>query len=222
VKRPLVYSGRCVGLAASTLVPVSPVTSVLFGISIGLLWLSTVPPASSLVMLMFGTRYMAMLYGFAFFSHQVGGFLGETGWDVKVQPVIDPQDTPPVDGYEIPRRIREAMFLRMPASCFPYTAGAQRMDLDHTKSYVPLAGGGPPGQTGVHNLGPMSRPEHRIKTHSRWQVRQPEPGGWIWRSPHRAHHLVTNAGTQYLGDGSFARRVWRAAAPTTGQAVTVA
>ena len=45
-------------------------------ISIGLLWLSTVPPTSSLVMLMFGTRYMAMLYGFAFFSHQVGGFLG--------------------------------------------------------------------------------------------------------------------------------------------------
>jgi predicted MFS family arabinose efflux permease len=42
----------------------------------GLLWLSTVPPTSSLVMLMFGTRYMAMLFGFAFFSHQVGGFLG--------------------------------------------------------------------------------------------------------------------------------------------------
>ena len=37
---------------------------------------STVPPTSSLVMVMFGTRYMAMLYGFAFFSHQVGGFLG--------------------------------------------------------------------------------------------------------------------------------------------------
>ena len=46
------------------------------GRSIGLLWLSTVPPTSSLVMLMFGTKYMAMLYGFAFFSHQVGGFLG--------------------------------------------------------------------------------------------------------------------------------------------------
>ncbi|OYX89105.1 MAG: MFS transporter, partial [Azorhizobium sp. 32-67-21] len=41
-----------------------------------LLWLSTVPPTSGLVLLMFGARYMAMLYGFAFFSHQVGGFLG--------------------------------------------------------------------------------------------------------------------------------------------------
>jgi hypothetical protein len=153
---------------------------------------------------------------------QVRRFLGDTGCDVKVQPVIDPQDNPPVDGYEIPRRIREAMFLRMPASCFPYTAGAQRMDLDHTKSYVPLAGDGPPGQTGVHNLGPMSRPEHRIKTHSRWQVRQPEPGVWIWRSPHRAHYLVTNAGTQYLGDGPFARRVWKAATQPRRSLVTAA
>jgi MFS family permease len=47
-----------------------------FGFVIGLLWLSTIPPTSSLVALMFGTRYLAMLYGFAFFSHQVGGFLG--------------------------------------------------------------------------------------------------------------------------------------------------
>ena len=42
----------------------------------GLLWLSTVPPTSALVALMFGTRWLAMLFGFAFFSHQVGGFLG--------------------------------------------------------------------------------------------------------------------------------------------------
>ncbi|WP_230530670.1 MFS transporter [Microvirga roseola] len=71
-----IYLGRSVAIAAFILLPASPVTSILFGISIGLLWLSTVPPTSSLVMLMFGTRYMAMLYGFAFFSHQVGGFLG--------------------------------------------------------------------------------------------------------------------------------------------------
>ena len=58
------------------LVPASRVASIAFGVAIGLLWLSTVPPTSALVMLMFGTRYMAMLYGFAFFSHQVGGFLG--------------------------------------------------------------------------------------------------------------------------------------------------
>ncbi|MGO4574018.1 MFS transporter [Microvirga sp. 2TAF3] len=71
-----IYFGRSVAIAVFILLPASPATSIAFGISIGLLWLSTVPPTSSLVMLMFGTRYMAMLYGFAFFSHQVGGFLG--------------------------------------------------------------------------------------------------------------------------------------------------
>jgi predicted MFS family arabinose efflux permease len=42
----------------------------------GLLWLSTVPPTSGLVAVMFGTRWLAMLFGIAFLSHQVGGFLG--------------------------------------------------------------------------------------------------------------------------------------------------
>ncbi|MDJ1157798.1 MFS transporter [Chelatococcus sp. SYSU_G07232] len=71
-----IYLLRSVAITAFILLPASPATAIAFGISIGLLWLSTVPPTSSLVMLMFGTRYMAMLYGFAFFSHQVGGFLG--------------------------------------------------------------------------------------------------------------------------------------------------
>ena len=48
----------------------------MFGAVTGLTWLSTVPPTSALVALMFGTRWFATLYGFAFFSHQVGGFLG--------------------------------------------------------------------------------------------------------------------------------------------------
>ena len=149
-------------------------------------------------------------------------FLADTDCDVQVQPVIDPQDATPVDGYEIPRRIREAMFLRMPASCFPYAGGSHRMDLDHTKPYLPPARGGPPGQTGVHNLGPMTRLEHRTKTHSRWRVRQPEPGFWIWRSPHHTYYLVSNAGTQYLGSGPFARGIWRVAAPARQEIITAA
>jgi MFS family permease len=71
-----IYLGRAVAIAAFILLPPSPATALAFGVVIGLFWLSTVPPTSSLVMLMFGTKYMAMLYGFAFFSHQVGGFLG--------------------------------------------------------------------------------------------------------------------------------------------------
>jgi MFS family permease len=71
-----IYLGRSVAILAFLLLPASPATALAFGVAIGFLWLSTVPPTSALVMLMFGTKYMAMLYGFAFFSHQVGGFLG--------------------------------------------------------------------------------------------------------------------------------------------------
>ncbi|MGJ3264940.1 MAG: MFS transporter, partial [Salinarimonas sp.] len=71
-----IYLGRAIAIAAFVLAPASATSAILFGITIGLLWLSTVPPTSALVMVMFGTRYMAMLYGFAFFSHQLGGFFG--------------------------------------------------------------------------------------------------------------------------------------------------
>jgi MFS family permease len=71
-----IYFGRAVAIFGFIMLPASPATALVFGVAIGFLWLSTVPPTSALVMLMFGTKYMAMLYGFAFFSHQVGGFLG--------------------------------------------------------------------------------------------------------------------------------------------------
>jgi MFS family permease len=76
------YFLRAVFIAAFVLLPASTVTTLLFGAGMGLLWLSTVPPTSGLVTLMFGTRWLATLYGFAFFSHQVGGFLGAWmgGW----------------------------------------------------------------------------------------------------------------------------------------------
>jgi MFS family permease len=74
----IIYTLRSFAIIALLMLPPSPTLVLAFGASMGLLWLSTVPPTSSLVMTMFGTRDMAMLYGFAFFSHQVGGFLG--GW----------------------------------------------------------------------------------------------------------------------------------------------
>ena len=50
--------------------------ALIYGAMTGLLWLSSVPPTSGLVAVMFGTRWLTMLFGIAFFSHQVGGFLG--------------------------------------------------------------------------------------------------------------------------------------------------
>ena len=72
----IIYFARALSIVAFISLPASPVATLIFGAVTGLLWLSTVPPTSALVAVMFGTRWLAMLFGFAFFSHQVGGFLG--------------------------------------------------------------------------------------------------------------------------------------------------
>ena len=72
----IIYTLRSIAVIAFTTLPVTIGSSLVFGAVMGLLWLSTVPPTSGLVAIMFGTRWMATLFGFAFFSHQVGGFLG--------------------------------------------------------------------------------------------------------------------------------------------------
>lgn len=71
-----IYIARALVTLAFILLPISSFSAYAFGALTGLLWLSTVPPTSSLIGMMFGPRHFAMLYGFAFFSHQVGGFLG--------------------------------------------------------------------------------------------------------------------------------------------------
>jgi MFS family permease len=71
-----IYFGRSIAIAVFILLPPSSAATLIFGAVIGLLWLSTIPPTSGLVAIMFGTRWLTMLFGFAFFSHQVGGFLG--------------------------------------------------------------------------------------------------------------------------------------------------
>jgi MFS family permease len=72
----IIYFIRAAAIVAFITLPASPVATLVFGAITGLMWLSTVPPTSALVAVMFGTRWLAMLFGFAFFSHQVGGFLG--------------------------------------------------------------------------------------------------------------------------------------------------
>jgi MFS family permease len=72
----IIYTVRSLAVIAFVTLPVTNASALVFAAAMGLLWLSTVPPTSALVALMFGTRWMAMLFGFAFFSHQVGGFLG--------------------------------------------------------------------------------------------------------------------------------------------------
>jgi len=71
-----IYFLRAVSIVAFISFPITTFSAIAFGAVSGLTWLSTVPPTSALVALMFGTRWLATLYGFAFVSHQVGGFLG--------------------------------------------------------------------------------------------------------------------------------------------------
>jgi len=72
----IIYTLRAVAIAAFVLAPMSPASALIFGAAMGVLWLSTVPLTSALVALMFGPRFMATLFGFVFFSHQVGAFIG--------------------------------------------------------------------------------------------------------------------------------------------------
>ena len=71
-----IYFIRAAAILAFISFPVTPFTCIAFGVVMGLMWLSTVPPTNGIIALMFGTRWLATLAGFAFFSHQVGGFLG--------------------------------------------------------------------------------------------------------------------------------------------------
>ena len=71
-----IYFARAVVFALFLAVPKTPLVVLVFAAALGLLWLSTVPPTSGLVAVMFGTRHVGMLFGFVFLSHQVGAFIG--------------------------------------------------------------------------------------------------------------------------------------------------
>ncbi|MEM1378413.1 MAG: MFS transporter [Pseudomonadota bacterium] len=72
----LIYIGRSIAVTAFLLLPQTGLSVTIFAAVMGLLWLSTVPPTNALVAIMFGTKYLGMLGGIVFFSHQIGSFLG--------------------------------------------------------------------------------------------------------------------------------------------------
>ena len=71
-----IYLARGLVIAIFIFLPPNPIIAVFFGITFGFLWLSTVPPTMGLVGFIFGTKYIGLLYGIVFLSHQVGSFLG--------------------------------------------------------------------------------------------------------------------------------------------------
>ena len=134
---------------------------------------------------------------------------------VTVRPVTVPGDAMPVDGYEIPASVREAVLLRNPASAYPWSGCTDRnaFQLDHVTAYRLRSRGGPPGQTAPGNLAPLTQTEHQRKTSGQWRERAPAPGVCLWRSPHGWVSLVTNQGTFPLGNGPTAQAIWCATAP---------
>jgi predicted MFS family arabinose efflux permease len=71
-----IYVGRTIAAAVFILLPITPVSVLVFSAVMGALWLATVPLTSGLVAHIYGIRYMGTLYGVVFLSHQIGGFLG--------------------------------------------------------------------------------------------------------------------------------------------------
>ena len=120
------------------------------------------------------------------------------GCSVKITPAIHVGGADAgVDQYEIPDRIRHQVLLTNPHDVFPYSSiESRRLDLDHT---VPYANGAA-NQTRPSNLGPLSRRAHRVKTHAGWNLDQPSPGVFIWR---------TGAGQQFQVDHTGTHRINR-------------
>lgn len=71
-----IYTGRTIIAAIFILMPITPLSVIIFSVAMGSLWLATVPLTSGLIAHIYGLRYMGTLYGIIFFSHQLGSFVG--------------------------------------------------------------------------------------------------------------------------------------------------
>ena len=72
----ILYFARGIVLILFLTLPSSTYVAIGFGMLYGYLWLATIPPTNGIISQIFGTQYLAMLYGLVFFSHQIGSFLG--------------------------------------------------------------------------------------------------------------------------------------------------
>ncbi|WP_457109946.1 hypothetical protein [Marmoricola sp. URHA0025 HA25] len=116
---------------------------------------------------------------------------------VSIRPVLALAGQAPVDAYEVPGRLAEALHLTKPADVFPYASSLSRtLDKDHTVPYEP---DGPPGQTRLDNLGKLTRRHHRVKTHATgWTVAQLPGGRFLWVTPHGRYRITDPSGTHVV------------------------
>ena len=119
--------------------------------------------------------------------------------DLTIKPVLDLADRTSVDAYEVPDRMGETVYLRNSCCPFPWCNNLTRnKDSDHNPAYIPREAGGPPAQTSPDKLTGLCRRHHRVRTHGGWTYQMPQPGLYLWTSPHGRHYLVDHTGTTNL------------------------
>lgn len=122
---------------------------------------------------------------------QVTALVGHA--NIALKPVIDLAAGVSTSSYEFPFSVRERTHLRVVGDVFPYASStSRRLDGDHA---TPYDADGPPGQTGDHNLAPLGRRHHRIKTHLAYRVEQIGPTTYRWTTPHGLVRWVDAFGT---------------------------
>ena len=72
----IIYTGRTIASILFIILPITPISVVIFSVVMGTLWLATVPLTSGIIAYIYGLKYMGTLYGIVFFSHQLGSFMG--------------------------------------------------------------------------------------------------------------------------------------------------
>lgn len=72
----VMYASRAVMIAIYLFAPKTSLTFYIFAAGLGFTWLATIPPTAGLVGKLFGTQYLATLFGLTLLTHQIGGFLG--------------------------------------------------------------------------------------------------------------------------------------------------
>jgi hypothetical protein len=126
-------------------------------------------------------------------EQQIRAWCARTDTHLTVKPVIDLNVDETVEAYEIPDRIRERTALRHPTCVFPWcTRPARRCDCDHCVAYA--AG----GATCDHNIAPLCRHHHRLKTHAGWRYTQVAHRVFLWTDPHHQRLLRDPDGTTNL------------------------
>jgi len=109
---------------------------------------------------------------------------------ITIRPVLDLEDHVHVEAYEVPDRLQAQVDQRDLTCVFPWcTRPARGCDHDHVIAH---AGG---GTTCSCNLAALCRRHHRLKTHTPWRYVMPEPGVYVWTSPHGYVFLRDHTGT---------------------------